>query len=98
MASTTMSKHLYSRQNTLREVVVTSYEVLSDGHSIPVYEPVQQSTRVRPRKYKDILQKYKTTAELHTLLAKGYRVVKVEDYEVRFFAFFPIKTRHVRQA
>ena len=74
---------------------MTSYEVLSDGHSIPVYEPVQQSTRVRPRKYKEILQKYKTTTELYTLLAKGYRVVKVEDYEVSkdvdFFALLPKK-------
>ena len=32
----TMTKHQISRQNTLREVVVTSYEALSDGHSIPV--------------------------------------------------------------
>ena len=78
----TPPKHKMLRQNTMREVVVTSYEVLSDGQSIPVYEPVQQSTRVRPRKYKEILQKYKAT-ELHAMLTKGYRVVNVADFKVK---------------
>jgi len=75
---TLTTTHKMKRQMSLKEIRMTSYEVLSDGQSVPIYEPTQQSKHLKFRKYTEALKKH--TKDLHRLLEKGYRLARIEGY------------------